>query len=85
MIDEPEINDFAVVLKKLLQTYGKAFNYPDRNFWIRTQRYDPFHWHVGFLPHLKVFGALELGAGIWVNDKASPEDAAKLLRENIVS
>lgn len=83
-VDEPEINDFAAVLKKILQAYGKAFNYPDRNFWIHTQRYDPFHWHLGFLPHIKVFGALELGAGIWVSDKATPETAAELLRANLI-
>ncbi|MBI4091244.1 DUF4931 domain-containing protein [candidate division WWE3 bacterium] len=82
-IDESEINGFAGVLQKVIQAYGNAFNYPDRNFWIHTERYDPYHWHVGFLPHLKVFGAVELGAGIWVSDKATPEDAAKLLRENI--
>lgn len=82
-IDEPEINNFAGVLQKVIQAYGNAFNYPDRNFWIHTTRYDPFHWHVGFLPHIKVFGAVELGAGIWVSDKATPEDAAKHLRENI--
>src|SRR3989344_1345583 len=82
-IDETEINNFAGVLQKVVQAYGNAFNYPDRNFWIHTERFEPFHWHVGFLPHLKVFGAIELGAGIWVSDKATPEDAAKLLRENI--
>ena len=82
-IDEAEINNFAGVMQKVAQTYGNAFNYPDRNFWIHTERFDPYHWHVGFLPHLKVFGAIELGAGIWVSDKATPEDAAKVLRENI--
>ncbi|MEK7595699.1 MAG: DUF4931 domain-containing protein [Patescibacteria group bacterium] len=82
-IDESEINNFAGILQRVTQAYGRAFNYPDRNFWIHTERWDPYHWHVGFLPHLKVFGALELGAGIWVSDKATPEDAAKLLRENI--
>lgn len=82
-IDEAEINNFAGVLQKVAQAYGNAFNYPDRNFWIHTQKWDPFHWHVGFLPHLKVFGALELGAGIWVSDKATSDDAAAMLRENI--
>lgn len=82
-IDDSEINNFAGVLQKVTQAYGNAFNYPDRNFWIHTERWDPYHWHVGFLPHLKVFGAVELGAGIWVSDKATPEDAAKLLRDNI--
>ncbi len=82
-IDDSEINNFAGVLQKVIQAYGNAFNYPDRNFWIHTERWDPYHWHVGFLPHLKVFGAIELGAGIWVSDKSTPEDAAKVLRDNI--
>lgn len=80
-IDEMEINDLANVLPGLLRAYKKAFNNPDRNFWIHTVRYEPYHWHMGFLPHLKIFGALEIGAGIWVSDKATPEDAAKKLKE----
>jgi UDPglucose--hexose-1-phosphate uridylyltransferase len=75
-IDEVEINDFSRVLKGALKAYDNLFNKPDRNFWIHTQRYDPYHWHVGFIPHIKVVGGLELGAGIWVSDRASPEQAA---------
>lgn len=79
-IDEREINDFARVLKMTLRSYDKLFNRPDRNFWIHNMRYEPYHWHVGFIPQIKVFGALEFGAGIWVSDKATPEDAAEDLR-----
>ncbi|RJR27991.1 hypothetical protein C4561_00605 [candidate division WWE3 bacterium] len=75
-VDEMEINDFARILKAALYAYDQLFNRPDRNFWIHTQRYDPYHWHVGFIPHIKVVGGLELGAGVWVSDRASPEDAA---------
>jgi len=78
-INEMEIVDFASILKAALIAYNQLFDRPDRNFWIHTMRYEPFHWHVGFLPHIKVFGGLELGAGIWVSDKATPEDAAKEL------
>lgn len=80
-IDEMEINDLAYVLKGALNSYSGAFEGPDRNFWIHTQRYEPYHWHIGFIPHIKVFGALELGAGIWVSDKATPEDSATKLKE----
>ena len=80
-ITEPEIMDFARVLKGALVAYNTLFDRPDRNFWIHTMRYEPYHWHVGFLPHIKVFGALEMGAGIWVSDKATSEDAAVQLRE----
>ncbi|MBP7927566.1 galactose-1-phosphate uridylyltransferase [Patescibacteria group bacterium] len=82
-MNEMEINDLAFVLKAALTAYNRLFERPDRNFWIHTQRYEPYHWHMGFIPHIKVFGGLELGAGIWVSDKASPEDAAKQLGEQI--
>ena len=84
-ISEVEIQDLAMVLKAALKTYDTLFDRPDRNFWIHTVRYEPFHWHMGFLPHIKVFGGLELGAGIWVSDKATPEDAAKELGEVFVA
>ncbi len=84
-IDETEINDLAKILKKALVAYNVLFDKPDRNFWIHTTRYEPYHWHIGFIAHIKVFGGLELGAGIWVNDKATPEDAAKQLKEAIIS
>lgn len=82
-IDEQEINDLAMMLKAALGAYDRLFDRPDRNFWIHTMRYEPYHWHIGFIPHIKVFGALELGAGIWVSDKATPEDAAKQLADNL--
>ncbi len=75
-INEEEIADLADVLQAALKAYDKMFDFPDRNFWFYTERHEPFHWHMGFIPHIKVFGGLELGAGIWVNDKATPEDAA---------
>lgn len=81
-IDEMEINDLARVLPGALQCYKSCFNNPDRNFWIHTMRYEPYHWHIGFLPHIKVFGALEMGAGIWVSDRATPEDAAAELKSH---
>lgn len=82
-IQEEEINDLAYVLKQALSAYNKLFNRPDRNFWIHTSIHEPYHWHIGFIAHIKVFGALELGAGIWVSDKATPEDAASELRNSI--
>ncbi len=80
-IPEVEINDFARILKAALSAYNELFERPDRNFWIHTQRFDPFHWHMGLIPQLKVLGGLELGAGIWVSDRSTPEDAAQKLSE----
>ncbi|MDC0449191.1 galactose-1-phosphate uridylyltransferase, partial [bacterium] len=82
-MSEEEIIDFAKILKAALYAYDQLFERPDRNFWIHTQRYNPYHWNVGFIPHIKVFGGLELGAGIWVSDKATPEDAAARLGEHV--
>lgn len=79
-INEMEINDLADILASALRAYNCLFDRPDRNFWIHTMRYEPYHWHIGFIPHIKVFGGLELGAGIWVNDRATPEVAAAELR-----
>jgi UDPglucose--hexose-1-phosphate uridylyltransferase len=80
-ITEIEINDFAQVLKALLYAYDDMLAKPDRNYWVHTQRFDPYHWHMGFIPHTKVLGGLELGAGIWVSDRATPEGAANELGE----
>src|SRR3989344_5284135 len=82
-VNDMEINDLTQILKAALWSYNAMFNKPDRNFWIHTMKYEPYHWHVGFIPHIKVFGGLELGAGIWVSDKAAPEDAAEQLGENV--
>jgi len=82
-INDMEIDDFAKILKAVLYAYDKLLGNPDRNFWIHTQKFDPYHWHVGFIPHTKIMGGLELGAGIWVSDKATPEDAAKGLSEYV--
>jgi UDPglucose--hexose-1-phosphate uridylyltransferase len=81
-IDEEEIQDLAKILKGILTAYDRLFDRPDRNFWIHSLQYEPYHWHLGIMVHLKVLGALELGAGIWVSDKATPEDAAASLREH---
>jgi len=82
-INENEITDFAKTLQGALHAYDELFDFPDRNYWIYTEKHEPFHWHMGFIPHIKVFGGLELGAGIWVSDKATAEDAASQLKEAI--
>lgn len=82
-ISEMEINDFARMLICALRAYKELLGNPDRNFWIHTQRFDPYHWHMGLIPQTKVLGGLELGAGIWVSDKSTPEDAAKILSSYI--
>lgn len=80
-LNEMEINDLATVLTNLLRAYDELFDRPDRNFWIHTQKHEPFHWHMGLMSHINVLGGLELGAGIWVSSKSGPEEAAEKLRE----
>ena len=82
-INDVEINDLARVLKASLCAYDEILDTPDRNYWVHTQRYEPYHWHMGFMPHLGELGGLELGAGIWVSGKATPEDAAYQLGQAI--
>ena len=43
---------------------------------------EDFHWHIHILPMLSSLAGLEIGAGTYVN-QVLPEEAAKLLRENI--
>lgn len=82
-VNEVEITDFAKTLQAAMHAYDELFDFPDRNYWLYTEKHEPFHWHMGFIPHIRVFGGLELGAGIWVVDKATPEDAAKQLKKAI--
>ncbi len=39
-----------------------------------------YHWHLDLIPRIKTLGGLELGAGIMVDDRVGPEEAAKELR-----
>lgn len=82
-IDDMEINDLALVLQYALTAYNKLFETPDRNYWVHTQKHEPYHWHMGFIPHIKVLGGIELGAGIWVSDKSTPEEATEKLKVEV--
>jgi len=87
-ISNEELSDLASVLKKTLKAYNKVLSNPDRNFWIRSlpirESSDPrakfYHWHLDLIPRIKTLGGLELGAGIMVDDRVGPEEAAKELR-----
>lgn len=62
-IDEMEINDLAKMLPGALRAYKERFNNPDRNFWIHTMMYEPYHWHVGFIPHIQGLWSFGVGGG----------------------
>lgn len=80
---DEELSDLALMLKLTLTSYNTLFDKPDRNFWIHTLREKLYHWHIGLIPQIKELGGVELGAGIWASDKATPEEAAAALRGEI--
>jgi len=94
LISDEEISDLASVLQKTLKAYNKIMSKPDRNFWIHslpvrdkqqaTSNTPPaagyYHWHLDLIPRIKTLGGLELGAGIMVDDRVGPEQAARELR-----
>ena len=83
LISEEEIQDLGKVLRATLLSYDVVLDGPERNFWVHTQRYEPFHWFFTFMPRIAVLAGLEIGAGIWINGKKAPEDAAAELGARI--
>jgi len=87
-ISDEELADLASVLQQTLRAYNKVLSTPDRNFWIHSlpirENDDPrakfYHWHLDLVPRIKTLGGLELGAGIMVDDRVGPEEAARQLR-----
>ncbi len=79
LIEEYEIMDLAALLKAVLTAYDRLLDRPERNFWLHSQIYEPYHWFFTFMPRISVMAGLELGAGIWVNGRIAPEDAAREL------
>jgi len=87
-ISDSELSDLASVLQKTLRAYNKVLSQPDRNFWIHSlpiRGDEPeaqyYHWHLDLIPRIKTLGGLELGAGIMVDDRVGPEQAARELRQ----
>lgn len=85
--NEEELADLASVLQQTLRAYNKVLSNPARNFWIHSlpirgdlPEADYYHWHLDLIPRIKTLGGLELGAGIMVDDRVGPEEAARQLR-----
>lgn len=78
-----ELDEMAVLLKDVLDSYREKLGDPPLNYWIHTYplrgETRPYHWHLEIMPRLIIPGGLEMGAGVWVNTVA-PEDAAADLR-----
>ena len=73
----------------MLKRLSKQLNDPPFNFMIHTSPFNLCssssvyaHWFLQIIPQLSGVGGFELGSGCYINP-VFPEDAAKLLRENI--
>lgn len=82
-VKDQQVADFALALRMAISLYKKALANPSYNFWIHSAKGHFYHWHLDIIPRVKVFGGVEAGAGILVNDMKSPEDAAKEFRQTL--
>ncbi|MCX6783651.1 MAG: glycogen/starch synthase [candidate division WWE3 bacterium] len=90
-IRKEEMAALAASLIKVTAVIKKGFSDAAYNFWIHSlpkyglysSHQKSYHWHLELVPRLKVLAGIELGAGVMVDDKASPEEAAKFYRENL--
>lgn len=81
-----ELRDLATILSKMTKIVVEKLGDPAYNFWIHSiPSKDPsskaYRWHLEFILRVKELGGIELGAEIMVDDKISPEDAAKFYRK----
>ncbi len=73
-------SSLAEALRVMVRLYNRVLDKPSYNFWFNTVKGQFFHWHIDMVPRAKVLAGLELGAGLMVNDRLSPEEAAKVFR-----
>lgn len=73
--------DLAKTLQIALKLYREVLKNPPYNFWTHSAKGHFYHWHLDLIPRTKMLAGVELGAGIMVNDRISPEDAAKQFRQ----
>jgi UDPglucose--hexose-1-phosphate uridylyltransferase len=90
LISDEEVADLAATLQQTLRAYKKVLSNPAYNFWIHSlplRASEPeaqyYHWHLDLIPRIKTLGGLELGAGIMVDDRVGPEEAARQLRQSL--
>ena len=76
-LKQEHIADFAQALQLAIMLYRNVLQNPSYNFWVHSAKGHFYHWHLDLIPRTKMLAGVELGAGIMVNDRISPEDAAK--------
>ena len=79
----------AQLLKDCLMRIKGCLSDPSYNFYLHTspvnyEEEESYHWHLEIVPRLTQFSGFEWGSGYYVV-RTSPEDAAKYLREILVS
>ena len=84
-INENEIKDLAINLKKTLGKLYYGLEDPDFNYSIRSMPINEngkqyYHWYVSIVPRVSQPAGFELGSGMFINS-ALPEASAQFLRE----
>ena len=75
-----QVQPLAQALRTMLKLYKSVLQDPPYNYWIHSAKGHFFHWHLELIPRTKILAGVELGAGIMVNDRIMPEDAARQFR-----
>ena len=84
-ITDDEMDDLAIVLRRVLAKIYHGLGNPDFNLIIRSNRpkdaeSEHFHWYISIIPRLTLVAGFELGSGMHINT-AVPEESAAFLRD----
>jgi UDPglucose--hexose-1-phosphate uridylyltransferase len=84
-IGDPEMDDFARMLKLTLGKLRSALADPPYNYSLHTdalncEARDYYHWHLEIIPKITRVAGFEWGTGFYINPVA-PEEAAAYLRQ----
>lgn len=82
-LEEPELREFARLLRRALDRLRRVHNDPPYNFIIesatRANLSAAFvHWRLRIMPNLTMPGGFELGTGLAINPSSPEADAAAL-------
>ncbi len=84
-INDGEIEELAVVLRRVLAGVFHGLGDPDYNYIIRSspvgdENVRHLHWYFVIVPKITIPAGFEIGSGIYINT-VSPEESAEFLRE----